>query len=88
MRIAINGLGRIGRKLVKNILELPQFDLIAINDIMPIDMAVYFLKYDSTYGLSSYSITHDETHVIIQQRNVKKKNIPSQYPIGICYSKI
>lgn len=70
MRIAINGLGRIGRKVVKNLFDTPSLELVAINDIMPIDKAVYFLKYDSTYGLSSLHITHDETHILINDIKV------------------
>ena len=70
MRIAINGLGRIGRKVVKNLFDTPAPELVAINDIMPIDKAIYFLKYDSTYGLSSLHITHDENHIIINGHKV------------------
>lgn len=60
MNIAINGLGRIGRKVVKNIFDTSSFKLIAINDIMPIDKAAYFLKYDSTYGLSNLEISYQD----------------------------
>ena len=70
MRIAINGLGRIGRKVVKNLFDTPPLELVAINDIMPIDKAVYFLKYDSTYGISSLQIAHDENHIIINGHKV------------------
>lgn len=70
MRIAINGLGRIGRKVVKNLFDTTQLELIAINDIMPIDKAVYFLKYDSTYGLSSLDISHDASAIIINGQRV------------------
>jgi glyceraldehyde 3-phosphate dehydrogenase len=70
MRIAINGLGRIGRKVVKNIFDTPSFDLVAINDIMPIDKAVYFLKYDSTYGLSSLTISFQENYIIINNKKI------------------
>jgi glyceraldehyde 3-phosphate dehydrogenase len=70
MRLAINGLGRIGRKVVKNLFDTPQVELIAINDIMPIDKAVYFLKYDSTYGLSPLDIRHNETHILINDVQV------------------
>ena len=48
--IAINGLGRIGRAALKIILDTPQLDLVAVNDIVPIKNIVYLLKYDSVYG--------------------------------------
>ena len=70
MNIAINGLGRIGRKVVKNIFDTSSFKLIAINDIMPIDKAAYFLKYDSTYGLSNLEISYQDHFLIISGRKV------------------
>ncbi len=50
MRIAINGMGRIGRLLFRRLLEHPSLELVAVNDIMPVDNLVYLLKYDSIYG--------------------------------------
>lgn len=70
MNIAINGLGRIGRKVVKNIFDTPSLKLVAINDIMPIDKAAYFLKYDSTYGLSSLDISHQDNCIIINGHRI------------------
>ncbi len=49
-RIAINGMGRIGRASLKVILESEELSLVAINDILPIENLAYLLKYDSTYG--------------------------------------
>ena len=49
-RIAINGMGRIGRASLKVILESEALSLVAINDILPIENLAYLLKYDSTYG--------------------------------------
>ncbi|MGN6195668.1 MAG: type I glyceraldehyde-3-phosphate dehydrogenase [Ginsengibacter sp.] len=50
MRIAINGMGRIGRLLFRRLIENEQFDIVAVNDIMPVENLVYLLKYDSVYG--------------------------------------
>lgn len=50
MRIAINGMGRIGRLLYRRLLELPEVELVAVNDIMDSDNLRYLLKYDSIYG--------------------------------------
>nr|WP_297786643.1 type I glyceraldehyde-3-phosphate dehydrogenase [uncultured Allomuricauda sp.] len=49
-RIAINGMGRIGRASLKVILESEALSPVAINDILPIENLAYLLKYDSTYG--------------------------------------
>ena len=50
MRIAINGMGRIGRLLFRRLVNDPAFELVAINDIMDKENLLYLLKYDSVYG--------------------------------------
>lgn len=53
MRIVINGFGRIGRSILRQILTLPGHDDIEvalINDIAPIESCAYLFKYDSTFG--------------------------------------
>src|SRR2546422_8965739 len=49
-RIAINGLGRIGRAAFKIILETPELELRAVNDLNAADDLAYLLNYDSVYG--------------------------------------
>lgn len=49
-RVAINGLGRIGRATLKIILEQPQLELVAVNDLVPADNLAYLLNYDTVYG--------------------------------------
>ena len=49
-KIAINGFGRIGRAALKIIMETPELEVVAINDLMSIENASYLLKYDSVYG--------------------------------------
>ena len=50
MKIAIHGLGRIGRLLFRRLLEQPGMELVAVNDIMPAENLAYLLKYDSLFG--------------------------------------
>ena len=50
MKIAINGMGRIGRLLFRRLLEQPGMELVAVNDIMPAENLAYLLKYDSLFG--------------------------------------
>ncbi len=49
-RVAINGMGRIGRALLKNLLATDDMEVVAVNDIASIDNIAYLLKYDSVYG--------------------------------------
>lgn len=49
-RIAINGFGRIGRAALKVIIDIPDLEVVAVNDLMSIDNSAYLLRYDSVYG--------------------------------------
>lgn len=59
-RVAINGLGRIGRATFKVLLENPELEVIAVNDLVPTDNLAYLLKHDTVYGNYDKSITHDD----------------------------
>ncbi|MFA3918598.1 type I glyceraldehyde-3-phosphate dehydrogenase [Ruegeria hyattellae] len=53
MRLAINGFGRIGRTILRQILALPQgagIELLCVNDIAPLQTCGYLFQYDSTFG--------------------------------------
>ncbi|MEY8099266.1 type I glyceraldehyde-3-phosphate dehydrogenase [Falsihalocynthiibacter sp. S25ZX9] len=53
MRIVINGFGRIGRTVLRQILTDPQhedIEVVGINDIAPLETCAYLFKYDSTFG--------------------------------------
>jgi len=51
-KIAINGLGRIGRLILRHFLADPldQIDIVACNDLTPIEDIAYLMKYDSVHG--------------------------------------
>ena len=50
MKIAINGLGRIGRAALKVAMERPEVEVTAVNDLADLETLKYLLKYDSVYG--------------------------------------
>ncbi|OGF62079.1 type I glyceraldehyde-3-phosphate dehydrogenase [Candidatus Giovannonibacteria bacterium RIFCSPLOWO2_01_FULL_44_40] len=49
-KIAINGFGRIGRSFFRAAYGMPDFDIIAANDLADEKTLRYLLKYDSVYG--------------------------------------
>jgi glyceraldehyde 3-phosphate dehydrogenase len=49
MKIAINGFGRIGRIFLRNILNRPGIDVIAINDLTDTQTLAHLFKYDSVH---------------------------------------
>ncbi len=46
-KVAINGFGRIGRLVFRHLMENDALDVVAVNDIAPLDNLLYLLKYDS-----------------------------------------
>lgn len=59
IRIVINGFGRIGRTVLRQILTSPGHDdieVVAINDIAPRETCTYLFKYDSVYGPCPLSV--------------------------------
>ena len=49
-KVAINGLGRIGRAALKLALDQPELELVAVNEIGSLENMVYLLRYDTVYG--------------------------------------
>ena len=82
MNIAINGMGRIGRAALKVILDSPELELIAINDIVSIDNIAYLLKYDSVYGIYEKEVSHDAENLIINGQKIKYNSLrnPEELP--------
>lgn len=50
LRIAINGFGRIGRTVLRQVLARDDFEITLINDIAPAETCAYLFAYDSTFG--------------------------------------
>ncbi|MFO8064464.1 MAG: type I glyceraldehyde-3-phosphate dehydrogenase [Spirochaetia bacterium] len=81
-RIAINGLGRIGRATLKIIEDTPDLDLVAVNDLVPADTLAYLLKYDSVYGRYQKDVKAEKDSLSIDGRTVKvlSEKDPTQLP--------
>ena len=52
VRVAINGFGRIGRNILRAIVEAdrPDIEVIAVNDLAPVETNAHLLRYDSVHG--------------------------------------
>jgi glyceraldehyde 3-phosphate dehydrogenase len=51
IKIVLNGAGRIGKSILKQLLNDENFEIVAINEINPsVENIVYSINYDSTYG--------------------------------------
>ncbi|MGV2974703.1 type I glyceraldehyde-3-phosphate dehydrogenase [Roseibium alexandrii] len=74
MRIVINGFGRIGRTVLRQILRLPaghSIDVVQINDIAALETCAYLFKYDSVFGPYPGSVEHTDDSLIVDGREIQ-----------------
>jgi len=71
VKTAINGIGRIGRATMKIILEKSDLQLVAVNDIAPIDDIAYLLRYDSVYGRYEKTVESQGDALMVDDTKVK-----------------
>jgi glyceraldehyde 3-phosphate dehydrogenase len=67
-KVAINGLGRIGRAALKLALEQPELELVAVNEIGSLENMVYLLKYDSVYGRYERQVEAVDGKLVIDRK--------------------
>lgn len=77
-KVAINGMGRIGRAAFKIILDRPELELVAINDLIPPDGLAYLLQYDTCYGRYEKKVESDDNGLAVD--GVKYKVVSEKDP--------
>jgi len=83
MRIAINGFGRIGRQVLKALLErYPSFEVVAVNDITDTVTNAHLFKYDSSYGIFHGTVEAKDNNLVINGKEIKifAEKDPSKLP--------
>lgn len=75
MKIAINGMGRIGRAALKIILDTPGLELVAVNDIVTIENTAYLLKYDSVYGIYEKEVSQNGDTLSISGNKIQYTSV-------------
>jgi glyceraldehyde 3-phosphate dehydrogenase len=83
-KVAINGLGRIGRAVFKIIQDQPGLELVAVNDLVPPKNLAYLLNYDTVYGRYEKKVGSDENSLIVDGKYFKvlSERDPAQLPWG------
>lgn len=64
-RIAINGFGRIGRLTFRNLLNKPDVEIVAINDLTDNATLAHLLKYDTAHGKFDGTVSATDTHITV-----------------------
>lgn len=69
--VGINGFGRIGRNLFRLLLDDPQIDVVAINDLSDAKTLAHLLKYDSIHGVLKEDVSATDSRILVGDRRVK-----------------
>lgn len=81
-KIAINGFGRIGRLLFRQLCERSDFQIVAINDLGDIENLAYLLQYDTVYGKFEAEVKVKSNHLAVAGHEVKvlQEKDPAKLP--------
>lgn len=71
VKIGINGFGRIGRLVLRESFERNDVEIVAINDLMEIDLLAYLLKYDSVHETFKKDISVDGNNLVIDGKKIR-----------------
>ena len=84
VKVAINGFGRIGRLVFRQIYNMEGIEVVAINDLTSPAVLAHLLKYDSAQGRFNADVKSTEDSVIVNGHAVKiyAQRDPSQIPWG------
>ena len=69
-RVAINGFGRIGRLTFRNLMNMKDVEVVAINDLTDNPTLAHLLKYDSVHGKFNGSVSADDTHIHVNGKAI------------------
>jgi glyceraldehyde 3-phosphate dehydrogenase len=73
VRVAINGFGRIGRLVLRALIESKRTDVevVAINDLGPVETNAHLLKYDSVHGVLQADVKAEGGNLVIDGKAIQ-----------------
>ena len=84
VKVAINGFGRIGRLIFRQIYNMEGIDVVAVNDLTSPKQLAHLLKYDSAQGTFQAEVKNTDDAVIVDGNEIKiyAQKDPAQIPWG------
>src|SRR6185436_5779634 len=82
VRVAINGFGRIGRLVYRQIYKMEGIDVVAVNDLTSPKVLAHLLKYDSAQGRFDAEVKSTEDSIVVNGDDIKiyAQKDPAQIP--------
>ena len=90
IKVGINGFGRIGRLVFREMAKREEFEVIALNDLTDPKSLSHLLKYDSVHGKYPGDVSYNENSIIVDGKEIKVLAIkdPAELPwkeLGVEY---
>ncbi|HRP57303.1 type I glyceraldehyde-3-phosphate dehydrogenase [Agriterribacter sp.] len=84
VKVAINGFGRIGRLVYRQIYNMEGIDVVAVNDLTSPKVLAHLLKYDTAQGRFNAEVKATENSIVVNGDEIKiyAQKDPSQIPWG------
>jgi glyceraldehyde 3-phosphate dehydrogenase len=82
VKVAINGFGRIGRLVYRQIYKMEGIEVVAINDLTSPKVLAHLLKYDSAQGRFGEDVTSTEDSIVVNKETIRiyAQKDPAQIP--------
>ncbi len=82
IRVGINGFGSIGRRFFRIVMNRPDIEVVAINDLTPPATSAHLLKYDSNFGVLNAEVTATEDSIVVNGKTIRvyASKDPAQIP--------
>ena len=71
IKIGINGFGRIGRLVFRAAVDRKDVEVVGINDLIDVDYMAYMLKYDSTHGRFSGTVSVEDGALVVNGHKIR-----------------
>ena len=82
IKVGINGFGRIGRLVLRGVIDDPNFEVVAVNDLTDAKTLAHLLKYDTNHGTLNAEVAVEDDNIVVNGKKIKvfaerdPKNIP------------
>jgi glyceraldehyde 3-phosphate dehydrogenase len=70
VKVGINGFGRIGRLVLRALIDRPGVEIMQINDITDPATLAHLLKYDSVHGRFPYPVSVEGNYLIVKSQRI------------------
>ena len=83
-KVAINGLGRIGRLALRHLMKVPHVQVVAVNDLTDAATLAHLMKYDSVHGQAGFPVASDGDFLVLDGHRIRvyAEKDPQLIPFG------